>query len=1115
MNISDFSQLFSSHSSIEKLVKSIQHSPKNLYSLQGVSGSLAWFIIAELYKKHTKNILLLLPNSEAAMYAHSDLSNIVGSKELIYIPSSYKQSVVHGQIDPSHILMRTDAYEKLLKKDSRYIVICSPEALIEQVITQENFKAHIQYIKVGERIDTHFLNELLYEYAFERVDFVFEPGQFAIRGSIIDVFSYSHDLPFRIDFFGDEVDSIRTFNIDSQLSVDKLDTCAIIPNVQNSSQTDTFIPLLDYIDDALLCSKDFSSILHAIEELYTKAMEKIQQEAIDVAPQSLMLPQTLHTYLQTHTHVHIGTIAEAEVIEFNAEPQPAIHKSFEFLGTLIEEYQTQAYTTFFATQHEAQFNRIRTIFAEINPDVLITPLSSSLYQGFIDHDLQICCFTDHEIFERYHAPKIKKRSTAQDAYTLQELQSLQQGDYIVHIDHGIGKFAGLERVEINNKIQENIKIIYRDNDILYVNIHNIHKISKYKGKDSIEPKLHKLGSAVWKNTKEKTKSKVKDIAKDLIALYAERRLKEGFRFSPDTFMQQELEASFFFEDTKDQTTATEKVKLAMEASYPMDMLVCGDVGFGKTEIAIRAAFKAVADNKQVAVLVPTTILALQHYKTFSQRLAQFPCRVDYICRLRTTKEQKQIIEHTKNGKVDILIGTHRLVGKDLIFNDLGLLIIDEEQKFGVGIKEKLKQMKVNVDTLTLTATPIPRTLQFSLMGARDLAIIKTPPPNRHPIITQSYEFSEEVLKEAIMNEVARGGQVFVVHNRVKSIYDIEKIVQKLCPKIKTRVGHGQMDGKELEEVLFDFINGDFDVLLATTIIESGIDISNANTIIITDAHNYGLSDLHQLRGRVGRSNKKAYCYLFSPPKKTLTKEARQRLQAIEEYSDLGSGFNIAMQDLDIRGAGDLLGAEQSGFISDIGYETYQKILDEALLELREQQHLQHLDTPTNQATYSSTIDATYTYDCTIETDLELLFAESYIESIKERVKLYRELHAIQDEERLGEFKLELQDRFGTIPPKGKELIDVVLLRLEAMQLGIEKIVLKNKSLVLYFVSNQQSPFYQSTKFAKVLRYVQTHQKLCELKELNQKLSLRFNVVYTVQKAIEIIRSIATTEIDEL
>jgi len=1112
VNILEFSKLFGTHPQLLKLKDLLQKKETFKALLSGVSGSELSFISSHIYNQAKENIVIVLPDADDASYLHSDLASIIGAKKLLFFPSSYKRSIQYNQQDRSNMLLRTETLEKLGNKKEKFIIITYPEAIIEQVISSEELQEKIHFLHKGEQVDTEFINELLYEFGFERVEFVVEPGQFSVRGSIIDIFSYANELPYRIDFWDDEIDSIRTFNIDDQRSVETVEKCSIVPNIQSTEQKQNFIPFFNHINGYSFIIKDVETCINILDNLYENTLQKLKGEELASIQNTLMSTATLKSYIEKKTVIEFNSTPffnSAKQFEFSTSPQPAINKNFKLLGEQLVENQEKSYTNYFVTNSMTQVERINDIFEEINPNVRLEPIITSIHKGFVDNDMQICCYTDHEIFERYHKHSVKKKIISNDSFTIQDIKSLNTGDYVVHIDHGIGKFAGLERIDVQGKKQETIKLIYRDNDILYVHIHNLHKISKYKGKDGIPPKVHKLGSGVWQNTKAKTKSKVKDIAKELIALYAERMTKEGFKFSPDTYMQQELEASFFFEDTPDQVKATQKVKQAMEEPSPMDMLVCGDVGFGKTEIAIRAAFKAVADGKQVAVLVPTTILALQHFKTFANRLKEFPCNVDYICRLRSAKQQKESIQNLKEGKTDIMIGTHRLIGKDIKFKDLGLLIIDEEQKFGVSIKEKLKRIKVNIDTLTLTATPIPRTLQFSLMGARDLSIINTPPPNRHPILTEIHSFNEDIIKEAILYEVERDGQVFIINNRIQNIYELEAMINKICPKVRTVVGHGQMDGPKLEGIMFDFVNHEYDVLIATTIIESGLDIPNANTIIVNDAHNFGLSDLHQLRGRVGRSNKKAYAYLLAPPKHILTKEARQRLQAIEEYSDLGSGFNIAMQDLDIRGAGNLLGGEQSGFISDIGFETYQKILDEALLELKETEYKELFAQATdNNATSNNRVSQIdYLNDSQIETDLELLFPDYYIESTKERIKMYRELDSLKTEEQLQEFELNLKDRFGTIPEESLALFDVVRLRWLAINLGIERIILKKGSMLNFFISNQESSYYQSSTFGDILNFVQKNPRACSMKEKNGKLRLRFNGITNISTAINVLKVI--------
>ena len=1113
MNFSDFAQLFAKHPQYKDIQGALS-APKFKGLWKGINGSEPYFFIAQLFKDLHKNIVVVMPDADEASDALDDLSSIVGAKYSLAFPSSYKRSIQYDQIDKSNKLQRTEALEQLADDSFPHILVTYPDALLEQVISRKEFKTKVHVLNVGEKVDTQFINDILYEFGFERVDFVNVPGQFSVRGSIIDIFSFSNDLPYRIDFFGDEIESIRTFNVEDQLSVEKVTKFNIIPDVHNVADKKTYCPIFDYIDSPIVFSKSCSLDISTIEtrEEQTKKVFKADAEKLKVLAQIMMPAEKLYAFYETAHVFEINTsssFANAKVFEFHTTPHPIINKKFDIFGEQLVHNQEEGYGNYFVSQTQNQYERIHEIFAEINPKVSLTSIITSLSHGFIDDDMRVCCYTDHETFDRYHAHKRQKKVISSESLSIQDLKELNPGDYVVHIDFGIGKFAGLERIANNGVVQEAVKLVYRDNDLVYVNINGLHKISKYKGKDGIAPSLHKLGSSVWQNTKQKTKKKVKDIAKELIALYAERRAQSGYQFSPDSYMQQELEASFFYEDTPDQAVATEKVKAAMEAAYPMDMLVCGDVGFGKTEIAIRAAFKAVTDGKQVAVLVPTTILALQHYKTFSTRLKDFPCTVDFICRLRAAKQQKETLENLASGKTDIIIGTHRLVGKDVKFKDLGFLVIDEEQKFGVSIKEKLKKIKVNVDTLTLTATPIPRTLQFSLLGARDLAVINTPPPNRHPINTELHTYSDDLIREAIMFEVERGGQVFVINNRVSNIYDLEARIKKLCPKVRTIVGHGQMEGPKLEQTMLDFINNEYDVLIATTIIESGLDIPNANTMIVIDAHHFGLSDLHQLRGRVGRSNKKAYCYLIAPPLNALPDDARRRLQAIEDFSGLGSGFNIAMQDLDIRGAGNMLGAEQSGFISDIGYETYQKILDEALLELKENEYRDMFagSEEEKQQAAMQLGSIQFVSDCHIDTDLGILLPTYYIENTGERVKLYRELDTISNEEGLRTFEKQLVDRFGEIPQESTDLLNIVRLRWIAILLGIEKITLKNSIMINYFISNQNSLYYQSPIFTDVLNFVQQNPRSCTFKETQGKLMLTFRNVTSVTQAIQVLTAI--------
>ena len=907
------------------------------------------------------------------------------------------------------------------------------------------------------------------------------------------------------------MDSIRSFNIDNQISKEALTRISIIPNIHEELQDEERISFLDFIpENTIFLLNDIQLIADQMEYNFSQTIEKAEtEEERKKWFDKLLSGKTFSKELKRFTCAEFGQkrfFPHSKVVKFKTGHQPVFHKNFDMLAENLIDYQEFGFTNYILSDNVSQTDRLQAIFDDKGLEVKFRPINFTLHEGFIDLDLKICCYTDHQIFERYHRYEIKSRKAERDSISIKELNMLHQGDFVVHIDHGIGKFAGLVKTEVDGVLQEAIRLTYRDNDVLLVSIHNLHRISKFRGKDGTEPSISKLGSGAWQKLKDRTKLKVKDIAKDLIELYAARRQERGFAFSPDSYLQTELEASFIYEDTPDQLKSTIAVKEDMEKEIPMDRLVCGDVGFGKTEIAIRAAFKAVADNKQVAVLVPTTLLALQHHKTFADRLSNFPARVEYISRLRKASDVKQVLADTKAGKVDILIGTHKLVGKEVVFKDLGLLIVDEEQKFGVSVKEKLKQMKVNVDTLTLTATPIPRTLQFSMMGARDLSIIQTPPPNRYPILTELHGFSEEIIRDAIQYEMAREGQVFFIHNRVANIYEVETVIRKLVPGVRTVVGHGQMDGATLEKLMMDFINGEFDVLIATTIIESGLDIPNANTIIINHAENFGLSDLHQLRGRVGRSNKKAFCYLLAPPLSTLTPEASRRLRAIEEFSELGSGFNIAMQDLDIRGAGNLLGAEQSGFIADIGFETYHRILSEAILELK-QTDFKELFKDEKEDTSRAFLNMKFGSDCQIDTDLQLLFPDKYIQSISERMLLYRELDNIETEDALVQFEAGLADRFGKLPSESIELIEVVRLRRAAVELGIEKIILKHHKMVCQFIANPQSAYYQSPVFGKVLQYVQTHPQICRMKEGNNKLSLTFEKVRSVKKAKEVLEGV--------
>jgi len=1113
----EVSTLLSHYQSDERILQiagHFQQSGKTLH-LKEVAGSVPAIITASLLNKGPH--LVVLQDRESAAFFYHDLMQLLSQEPVFFLPSSFKRSPEFGQPDTSSVILRTEALNRITQNNGHYILVSYPEAIMEKVPSLDELQTSTLRITIGEKLDSHFVVEVLNEYHFKRVDFVFEPGQYSVRGSLIDIYSFANELPYRVDFFGSEVDSIRTFDIETQLSKEKYDSIAIIPNLskqQNRAEAISFFDFIAadtkiWIDTPAYCLDRVDEIFNRIGTHPATSIEDDEEE-ISLQPEKEQFTDKaeLRKALVKYALVTWGTPLshQSESISFHTQHQPVFHKNFALLEENLHQHNSDGYQCFILSDNPTQLSRIESIFRDRGADVKYNTIDHALHTGFIDQTLRLCVYTDHQIFERYHKFSLRtdKAKAARQAISIKELSRLNPGDYVVHIDHGIGRFGGLVTTDVNGKPQEVIKLVFKDNDVLLVSIHSLHRISKYKGKEGEPPRINKLGSGAWQNLKEKTKSKVKDIARELIALYAKRKAEPGFAFTPDTYMQNELEASFFFEDTPDQVKATAAVKSDMESSTPMDRLVCGDVGFGKTEIAVRAAFKAVADSKQVAILVPTTILALQHYKTFSERLKEFPCKVDYISRLRKTKDTSRALKDLEEGKLDIIIGTHRLIGKDVKFKDLGLLVIDEEQRFGVTVKEKLKEMRVSVDTLTLTATPIPRTLQFSLMGARDLSILNTPPPNRQPIITELHTFNEQIIKESIQYEVDRGGQVFFIHNRVQSIHEVEALVKRLVPDLKTIVAHGQMEGGKLEEIMLDFINGEYDVLIATTIIESGLDIPNANTIIVNNAHAFGLSELHQLRGRVGRSNKKAFCYLLAPPLTTLTQDARRRLKIIEEFSDLGSGFNIAMQDLDIRGAGNLLGGEQSGFIADIGIETYHRILNEAMLELRETE-FKDLFAAENDA---NTLAGLFVSDCQIETDMEILFPETYIENIAERMQLYRELDNLTTEEELQTFTQNITDRFGEPPTACLELLEVVRTRWMAQKMGIEKIILKNNLLYLYFISNHESPFYQSPVFGRILAWLQQNPKRATMKETRDRLSMSFPNVKSVSKMKELMNEMA-------
>lgn len=1089
--------------------------------LQGLIGSSVALTVACVFDRSGKQQhVIVMPDKEQAAYFYNDLESLFDEesvdynrKKILFYPTSYKRPYEPENPDRAYQLSRTEVLKRLMTGDRKTIIVSYPQALSEKVVTKSFVTKNTMKLKVGEEVSLDFVGDLLAEFDFESVDFVAEPGQFAIRGGIVDVFSFSNDHPYRIEFFGDFVESIRTFDPSNQLSLQSMNRISLLPNVQDRNLHEKRVSVLDYMPGyTILWFQHIEFTADEMNKEYEKAIDifnKLELRDEQAKPENILFTgNEFIRKLPDFSTIEFGNqkfFKDAKRVVFNQSPQPAFNKNFDLLINDLVLRSEEGFTNFILSDNAKQTERLYTIFEDMQSEqpetgkAHFTPLTMSLSSGFIDKEMKLLCYTDHQIFDRYHRFNLREGFGRKEALSIQEMYDLTPGDYVTHIDHGVGKFDGLQIIDNNGKKQEAIRLVYKNSDLLYVSIHSLHRISKYVGKEGTPPVLNKLGSNAWKNLKSRTKKKVKDIARDLIKLYAERKASEGFQFMPDTYLQNELEASFIYEDTPDQFKATADVKKDMEATFPMDRLVCGDVGFGKTEVAIRSAFKAVNDSKQVAVLVPTTILALQHFKTFSDRLKDFPVSVDYLNRFKSIKQQKLTLAKLKEGQLDIIIGTHRLLSKDIVFKNLGLFVIDEEQKFGVAAKEKLRRIISNVDTLTLTATPIPRTLQFSLMGARDLSIINTPPPNRYPVQTQLRSFGEEVIRDSITYEVSRGGQVFFVHNRIQNIMEVYDLIHRIVPGVRIAIGHGRMDGAKLERVMLDFIDGEYDVLLATTIIESGLDIPNANTILINEAQNYGLSDLHQLRGRVGRSNKRAFCYLLSPPISTLTSEARKRLKAIEEYTELGSGFSIAMRDLDIRGAGNILGAEQSGFISEIGYEMYQKILDEALTELKESEF---------KEMYSSEqLEASFVKDCQIETDLELLIPDYYITSINERLNLYKELDNIETDEGLEEFAHKLKDRFGELPPETKDLIQTMKLRWIAKKIGFEKLTLKFGRMTGTFTGNQDSVYFQSEAFGKVLQFIKENPTASEMKEKNEKLTMRFDGVRKVKAALSLLNEI--------
>lgn len=1089
---------------------------------KGLNGSSLSFIMRAIFLQEEKSCVVIASDKEKAAYLLNDLDALFTNEKVLFFPETYKQPYQIEKTTNANIQERAEVLNLLSKENFKGIVVTYPQALSEKVALKQQLHKNTLQIRKGEKLSIDFISEFLISYNFERVDFVFEPGQFSIRGGIVDIYSFANEFPYRIELFGNDVEAIKTFDPSSQLSTANFDFVTVIPNINSSIFKEDKALLLNYFssEQTLLFWDDVQYALDVFDkkmESAQKAFNTHQGEITQVTPERLFassfeLKQKIHTFTNIEYGITASLASDNKV--FNQKPQPTFNKNFDLLIANLKENKTKGYENYFLTDNAKQADRLISIFNDLlvkehrTYDTLIDYLPLNIHEGFIDEDLKVAIYTDHQIFERYHRFKLKelKYKTA-ESFTLKELLTLNPGDYVTHIDHGIGRFAGLQKLNINGKEQESVKLLFRDNDILYVSIHSLHRISKFSGKDGQVPRIDKLGSTSWASLKQKTKRNVKALAYDLIKLYAERKAKPGHPYPQDNYLQHELEASFIYEDTPDQLKVTQDVKRDMEKPHPMDRLVCGDVGFGKTEIAIRAAFKAVCDSKQVAVLVPTTILAYQHYKTFKDRLKDLPCNVDYINRFRSAKETKDIIQKLAEGRIDVIIGTHKLVSKDIKFKDIGLLIIDEEQKFGVGVKDKLKTFKTNLDTLTLTATPIPRTLQFSLMGARDLSAISTPPPNRYPVQTELFNFNEEVIRDAVSYELNRGGQVFFVHNKVQNIIDIAGIIQRLVPDARIAIGHGQMDGDKLEDVMLGFMEGDYDVLVATTIIESGLDISNANTIIINDAQNFGLSDLHQMRGRVGRSNKKAFCYLLAPSQLLLTTEARKRLKAIVDFSDLGSGFQIAMRDLDIRGAGNLLGGEQSGFINDMGFDTYMKILNEAVEELKEEDWYKNTVGESAEKQDTSIFSRQFVKETVVDTDLQLLIPEGYVDSLTERLLQYRELDNITKEEDLTTFEKNLRDRFGPLPPEAIELINVVRMRWKAMRLGFEKLTLKNKKMLAYFLNKQESDYFSSPMFQAALMFAQKHPHRCVIKEQNKKLYLTIEDVESVQQSTEVLNQI--------
>jgi transcription-repair coupling factor (superfamily II helicase) len=1143
MKVQDLLKIYAKSAQVGALADVMGKKRVKTIFLEGLMCSSAPMVFASLVSK-TKfsTTLFILQDAEEAGYFYHDLVQLLDDKQVLFFPSSYRRAIKYGQRDAANEILRTEVLARLSTHNIQRstFIVTYPEAIVELVISKKQLDDRTLVLHQGDGLDVDATLETLRSLGFKEVDYVYEPGQFALRGSILDVYSYSSEFPFRIDLFGDDIDSIRTFEVETQLSKDKREQVEIVPEL-GLTETEK-IPFLSFLpEDAMLVAKDFLYVHDAIDRTYQEgfsqqALTERLESATEMEAQAIRMEMQKEAQLVTgqqfardmsgFRRIEIGhrpTGVPDATVTFHISPQPQFHKNFDLLQQSLEQYLADGYRLCILADSKKQLDRLHDIFAE-KGSVSFEPVEKTLHEGFADDDQKLCVFTDHQIFDRFHKYNLRsdKARSGKVALTLKEIQQFEVGDYVVHIDHGIGKFGGLVRMPQGDSYQEMIKIMYEGGGAIYVSIHSLYKVSKYKAQESGEPpRLSHLGTGQWERMKERTKQKLKDIARDLIKLYATRRQQKGFAYSPDSFMQQELEASFLYEDTPDQLKATNDVKADMEQARPMDRLVCGDVGFGKTEVAVRAAFKAACDGKQVAVLVPTTVLAYQHFQTFSGRLKDLPVRVEYLSRARSTKQTTAILKDLADGKIDILIGTHKLIGKSVKFKDLGLLIIDEEQKFGVSTKEKLRQMKTNVDTLTMSATPIPRTLQFSLVGARDLSIIQTPPPNRYPIQTEIHTFGAEIIVDAINFEMSRNGQVYFVNPRISDLTRIKEMIEKYVPDARIAVGHGQMKPDELEQIIFDFQNYDYDVLLSTTIVENGIDIPNANTIIINGAHRFGLSDLHQMRGRVGRGNRKAFCYLLAPPLADLPQESRRRLEALEQFSDLGSGIHIAMQDLDIRGAGNLLGAEQSGFIADLGYETYVKILQQAVVEIHNEEFSRNEEGGTrkentegsskqqNTSRSSSLVppSSSYVSDCSLESDLEMYFPDQYVPSDSERMLLYRELDGLQTDEQLAAYRTRLIDRFGKVPHVGEELMQVVPLRRHGKALGCEKIVLKQDRMTLFFVSNATSPFYQSEAFDRILQFVAQNPRRCQFREVNGKRSMMIGDIPTVEAAVKLLAQI--------